>query len=170
MCTIHHHLCLKGRTDCSNLIDLVGILDIRDDHLCFRDIDPVFKILGSQHGGCRDVYCSDLDKGNNHEPPFRHPVEHDKNPVSFADLVLDHHIDDLVGSLGDVAECKELLLSLLVSPDHRNLVAVLPCPGINHIKSEVKILRHFYPEIPIGLIIILNIMTMWCRRVINNRA
>ncbi len=63
-----------------------------------------------------------------------------------------------------------MLGTLLVRPDHCELVAILLCPSVNHIKSEVEELGYLYLEVAVRLLVVLHIVPDRCRRVIDERA
>ena len=156
--TVCQEFNLQSRTLGQDLLNLPGVLHVRYDHLELALVNTVLQIVRSKNAGGRTENCTNLNGGNRKGPPFRNPRQHNHYPVALADVLLEHHICNLIGQIHHVAEGKVLLLPFLIRPDHGELVSVFLRPCIDYVESEVVVLRHGNRKRGIGFLVICHIV------------
>ena len=100
-----------------------------------------------------------LDAGDGKDPPFRDPGEHDDHPVPLLHPVLEEHVGRRVREVHHLAEGVGLLHPFLVHPYHGEPVPVLQAQPIDHIEPEIEVFRDLKRECPVGLNVILHIVS-----------
>ena len=130
-----------------DLVELVSVFRVGDDHFEFAVADSMLNVLAGQQRRGGALHRAELDQRQREDPPLRQPGQHDEDAVSGGDAELDQQIGRLIGELAHIVEGEPLLLPLLVGPDHRELIAVASGPFVDDVVAEVVVFRRFDREV-----------------------
>ena len=100
-----------------------------------------FDVLGGELGGARCDHQAHADAGGEGLPPLDIARQDDDNDVPALQTLAGQHIGQAFGVFADLGEGSFNLGSVVVNPEHRQLVGVTR-PFVDDIAGEVEVLRH----------------------------
>ena len=152
--SVHQEEGVEQRAGVGDLVDLLGVLQVRDDHPELPGLDAVFDIFRGQHRRAGAEDRAEFDERDDEDPPFRDTREHQHHPVALLDAELEEDVRGAVREVPQIAEGVLLLVPLLVDPDHRQFVPVGLGPPVDHVVAEVELLGDVDPEVGAGGLVV----------------